>query len=114
MTPTPIEITILDSIGSVKRTASLPSHVPVRDLTVALVRKMGLPEVGANNRPMSYYLNLVRDNESHQLDEDLSLEEANIRSGDTIRINAEMQAGGRMVIVKLNQSFFNGPILRCL
>lgn len=88
-----INVTIVDSIGSTKRSAGIPGDVPVGKLTAALVRKMGLPATGTNGQPMSYYLNAVGGAESQQLDENQTLTEAGVQEGDTLRINADMQAG---------------------
>ena len=88
-----IDVTIVDSIGSTKRSAGLPNDIAVGRLTAALVRKIGLQMTGANGRPISYFLNLVRSGTSTQLNEDQTLEEQGVVVGDTLRINAQMQAG---------------------
>lgn len=88
-----IDVLIVDSIESTKRNASLPTEVPIGKLTAALARKMGLPPNAPGGRPMIYRLNLVKAGMSTPLDEDVNLQQAGVQNGDTLRINAEMQAG---------------------
>lgn len=90
-----IDVTVVDSIGSIKRGAGLSNNVLVDKLTDALVRKMGLPLTGPHGR-INYMLH--HKESGRQLDNNETLAEAGVQSGDTLRIRSEETAGGTIQV----------------
>jgi hypothetical protein len=121
-----IDVTIVDSTGGTKRNAGLPNNILLGRLTAALVKKMGLPIYEPDGCQVQYHLTLEKEGVSIRLNEDATLEQVGVQSGDTLGISAEMAAGKGVEekiaiqirdIEKVSKSFFkadkwNGELAR--
>lgn len=90
-----VRAVIVDPSGSKKTTVEVPNNVATSRLISALVKRMGLPEVGQNGRPISYRLTTTRDGEENEINPDQTFEDAGIENDDVLRLYADMQAGNR-------------------
>ncbi len=86
-------VVIVDPSGSKKTTVEVPDNVEASRLTGALVKRMGLPEIGQNGRPVSYRLTCTREGEENEINPDQTFEDAGIENDDVLRLYADMQAG---------------------
>ena len=86
-----IEVEIQDTTATKGRRAEVPSNVAVGKLVAALVRQLGLPQVGPDGQMVSYKLH--HKESGSQLDEDSTLDQVGVESGAVLRLQAELTAG---------------------
>ena len=87
-----LRVAILDPSATRKVMVELPDDIQVERLIPALVKRMGFPLIGQNGENLRYRLNRIEDNRETQIDENLTLHEADVRNDDTLRLYAEMTA----------------------
>jgi hypothetical protein len=87
-----IDIRVLDVSGSRACAVEAPDDVAINRILVLLVEKMNLPLNSPDGQIMSYKLHHRRS--GSQLLENQTLAEAGVRSGDELRIQPEITAGG--------------------
>ncbi|HEY9207222.1 MAG TPA: EsaB/YukD family protein [Candidatus Methanoperedens sp.] len=86
-----IEIEIMDTAGSKRKRARLPDDAPVNRMMPVLITKMNLPVTDPAGQPVSYHLDHKQSGKRLR-DED-TLNNAGVKSGDLLRIAAEITAG---------------------
>ena len=86
-----IEVEIMDHTGSKRKRARLPDDAPVNRLISALITKMNLPTTDPSGQPMSYHLDHKQSGK--RLRDDDTLSNAVVKTGDVLRIAAEITAG---------------------
>ncbi len=86
-----ITMRIWDVTGSRSQQVEAPDDVPVGRLLVVLVERMNLPINSPDGQIMSYKLHHKRS--GRQLLENQSLTEAEVLSGDDLRLQPEITAG---------------------
>ena len=86
-----IKINVTDATGSKVETFEVPIEAPVGRLTVKLVEVLGLPVTGPDGLPISYKIQHIRS--GNQLHDEETLEGADVKSDDTLRLVPEMIAG---------------------
>ncbi len=86
-----IEVEIMDHTGSKRKRARLPDDAPVSRLISALITKMNLPTTDPSGQPMSYHLDHKQSGK--RLRDDDTLSNAGVKTGDVLRIAAEITAG---------------------
>jgi uncharacterized ubiquitin-like protein YukD len=80
-----IRVFIIDPTGAVKSTVELPTRVPINRLIRALITRLQLPRTSRNDQYIGY--ELVMDNDVETvLDQDVTLAEAGVMDGDTLRL----------------------------
>ena len=88
-----LRIRILDVSGSRSREVEAPDDVAVNRLLALLVERMNLPLNSPDGQIMSYKLHHRRTGK--QLLDSQTLAEGSVVSGDELRLQPEITAGGR-------------------
>jgi hypothetical protein len=86
-----IDITISDATGSKMQPASLPSDAPMQRIVAKLIDLLNLPITAPDGQPMSYKFHHVQS--SRQLRDEMTLDQAGVQAGDTLRLVPEIVAG---------------------
>ncbi len=86
-----IDVEIMDTTGSKRKKARLPEDAPVNRLISVLITKMNLPAIDPSGQPVSYHLDHKQSGK--RLREEDTLDKAGVKSGDLLRIAAEITAG---------------------
>jgi len=86
-----IAVEVWDATGNKKITASLPRKAPVNRILVLLVDKMNLPRNSPDGQMMSYKFHHKAS--GRQLLDEESLDDADVKAGDVLRIQPEITAG---------------------
>lgn len=86
-----VNVSIVDVTGNKEQQAALPNDAPVRRIMAKLVQMMNLPSVGPDGQPMSY--KFIHKVSGKQLTDDQTLNEAEVKDGDVLRIQPEITAG---------------------
>jgi uncharacterized ubiquitin-like protein YukD len=87
-----ITIEVWDATGNKKQLVELPANAPVNRVVAVLVEKMNLPRHSPDGQLMSYKFHHKASGK--QLLDDQTLTSANVRSGDVLRLQPEITAGG--------------------
>lgn len=105
-----INVVIVDTTGNKEQKVGLPDDVRVGIILVKLVEKIKLPSVGPDGNPISY--KFIHKVSGKQLLETQSLQEANIKDGDVLRLQPEITAGAHCPqcgqALDGNEKFCNG------
>jgi hypothetical protein len=80
---------VLPSGGT--RSAEVPDDVQVKDLLPELTTTLELPTTGPDGRPMSYRIDSKA--LGRELQEEETLEQANVPEGDRLMLTADVTAG---------------------
>jgi uncharacterized ubiquitin-like protein YukD len=88
---TSVTVTITDATGSRRDEVEAPSQEPAIRVIAAVVQALGLPLTGPDGQPMSYRFH--HSQSQSQLRDEMSLEAAGVRNGDTLRLIPEITAG---------------------
>lgn len=88
----PVNIRVVDARGERSEEATVPSDAAAARLIAKLVELMNLPTAGPDGVPLRYRFHHQRT--GRQLDDDDTLASAGVRGGDTLRLVAELSAGG--------------------
>jgi uncharacterized ubiquitin-like protein YukD len=87
-----LNVVVKDSVGNKQDEVEVPDDVPVKRLLVVLVEKLRYPKhSGDGGQLLSYKLHHVAS--AQQLTDDQSLQQAGVRDGDILRMQAEIIAG---------------------
>ena len=86
-----ITIEVWDATGNKKQLVEVPGNAAVNRVIAVLVDKMGLPRRSPDNQLMSYKLHHRAS--GRQLLDSETLESAEIRSGEILRLQPEITAG---------------------
>jgi hypothetical protein len=86
-----ITIEVWDATGNKKQLVEVPGNAAVNRVIAVLVDRMGLPRRSPDNQLMSYKLHHRAS--GRQLLDSETLESAEIRSGDILRLQPEITAG---------------------
>lgn len=89
-----VRVSILDPSSTKKTQVEVPDGVPSQRLVNALVTRMGLPVNDQAGRPMTYRLGYSRNGVDSEVLPEQTLGQAGIQNDDTLRLYANMQAGG--------------------
>src|SRR5271156_2916569 len=87
-----LTIEVWDATGNKKQLVELPSDAPVNRVIAVLVEKMNLPRYSPDGQLMSYKFHHKAS--GRQLLDDQTLASADIHSGDVLRLQPEITAGG--------------------
>ncbi len=88
-----LTIEVWDATGNKKQLVELPPDAPVNRVIAVLVEKMNLPRYSPDGQLMSYKFHHKAS--GRQLLDDQTLASADIHSGDVLRLQPEITAGGR-------------------
>lgn len=86
-----IDVTITDATGSRAQEASLPSDAAMQRIVAKLIDLLNLPVMAPDGQPMSYKFHHVQS--ARQLRDEMTLEQAGVQAGDTLRMVPEIVAG---------------------
>lgn len=87
-----ISVVVKDSVGNRQDEVEVPDDVPIKRLLVVLVDRLRYPRYsGDGGQLLSYKLHHVAT--ARQLVDDQSLQQAGVRDGDILRLQAEIIAG---------------------
>ena len=86
-----IDIIISDATGSKTQPASLPTDASMQRIVAKLIDLLNLPVTAPDGQPMSYKFHHVQS--SRQLRDDMTLSQAGVQAGDTLRLVPEIVAG---------------------
>jgi uncharacterized ubiquitin-like protein YukD len=86
-----ITIEVWDATGNKKQLVELPSDAQVARVIAVLVERMNLPRQSPDGQLMSYKFHHKAS--GRQLMDDQSLDSANVRNGDVLRLQPEITAG---------------------
>lgn len=87
-----IMIEIWDATGNKRQTVEVPADAPINRLTAVLIDRMNLPRHSPDGQMMSYKFHHRAS--GRQLLDTETLEAAGVRSGDILRLQPEITAGG--------------------
>ena len=87
-----ITIEVWDATGNKKQVVELPSDAAVNRVIAVLVDRMNLPQHSPDGQLMSYKFHHKAS--GRQLLDDETLDSANVRDGDILRLQPEITAGG--------------------
>ncbi len=85
----PVRVIIVDPSGSKKTTAEVPNNIAIQRLLTALVKKMGLPEIGQNGKSIDYRLSFWKAGEELSFLPDFTLGEHGIEDDDVLHLYAD-------------------------
>ncbi|PWU18547.1 MAG: hypothetical protein C5B50_08765 [Verrucomicrobia bacterium] len=88
-----LQIKVSDISGSRVNSVEAPDDVPINRILVVLVERMNLPLNSPDGQLMSYKLHHRRT--GAQLLDSQTLQQANVLSGDELRLQPEITAGRR-------------------
>jgi len=86
-----MDLTIVDATGNKSEEVSVPGDVAVGRIVSRLVEIMDLPVYGPDGQPVSYKFHHKQS--GHQINDNVTLREAGVRSDDVLRLVAEITAG---------------------
>jgi hypothetical protein len=86
-----IDVTISDATGSRQQQASLPDDAALQRIVAKLIDVLKLPLSAPDGQPMSYKFHHVQS--ARQLRDDMTLIDAGVQAGDTLRLVPEIVAG---------------------
>jgi len=86
-----IDVTISDATGSRTQQASLPDDAALQRIVAKLIDVLKLPLSAPDGQPMSYKFHHVQS--ARQLRDDMTLKDAGVQAGDTLRLVPEIVAG---------------------
>ena len=86
-----LRIEVWDATGNKKQLVELPSDAPIERIIAVLVEKMNLPQFSPDGQLMSYKFH-HRASGRQLLDEE-TLDSAQVRDGDVVRLLPEITAG---------------------
>jgi hypothetical protein len=86
-----ITIEVWDATGNKKQLVELPADAPVNRVIAVLVEKMNLPRHSPDGQLMSYKFHHRAS--GRQLLDDQTLQAADVRHGDVLRLQPEITAG---------------------
>lgn len=89
-----IRVEVWDATGSRKQEVELPDDAPINRILVVLIEKMKLPQQSPDGQLMSYKFH--HKNSGRQLLDTQTLAQAEVRSGDVLRLQPEITAGGQV------------------
>ena len=87
-----ITIEVWDATGNKKQLVELPADAPVNRVIAVLVEKMNLPRQSPDGQIMSYKFHHKASGK--QLLETQTLQATGVQSGDVLRLQPEITAGG--------------------
>jgi hypothetical protein len=86
-----LDITVKDVSGSQRNEVSVPGNAPAEKIIAALVNQLNLPVNSPDNTPMSYKFH--HEETGRQIKDKMTLIEAGVNSGDSLRLVPEIVAG---------------------
>lgn len=86
-----INVTVFDSTENKRVPVELPDDAPANKLIAVLVDKMKLPKTGPDGAPLSYKFH--HKNTGKQVQDAMTLAQAGVKNGDTLRLQPEITAG---------------------
>ncbi len=86
-----ITIEVWDATGNKKQLVELPADAPVNRVIAVLVEKLNLPRHSPDGQLMSYKFHHRAS--GRQLLDDQTLQAADVRNGDVLRLQPEITAG---------------------
>ena len=94
-----INIEVWDATGNKRQNVEVPSNAEVNRLIAVLIDRMNLPRHSPDGQAMSYKFH--HKSSGRQLLETETLETANVKSGDILRLQPEITAGAAEHSLKL-------------
>jgi len=85
-----INVTVFDSTENKRVPVELPDDAPANKLIAVLVDKMKLPKTGPDGAPLSYKFH--HKNTGKQVQDAMTLAQAGVKNGDTLRLQPEITA----------------------
>jgi len=85
----PIQITLEDHTGNISHQAKMDENALVRQIIPAIITTLHLPITDNAGRPITYHLS----HNNRRLEENQTLQSAEVRTGDTLTIVPEISAG---------------------
>lgn len=86
-----VSVTVHDATGNRKQQVDVPDDAPVERLVAVLVERMRFPQNGPDGQLLSY--KLQHRNTGRQLLDGQTLADADVKSGDVLRLVPEITAG---------------------
>lgn len=86
-----ISVTVHDATGNRKQQVDVPDDAPIERLIAVLVDRMRFPQNGPDGQLLSY--KLQHRTSGRQLLDNQTLAEADVKSGDVLRLMPEITAG---------------------
>ncbi len=87
-----INIEVWDATGNKKQLVELPADAQVSRVIAVLVERMNLPRQSPDGQLMSYKFHHKAS--GRQLMDEQTLQSADVRNGDVLRLQPEITAGG--------------------
>lgn len=88
---TEIDVFVTDATGARRNEVQVPNDAACARIIAKLVEVLNLPLVAPDGQPMSYKFHHLES--SRQLRDDMTLEQAGVTSGSTLRLVPEITAG---------------------
>jgi hypothetical protein len=86
-----LTVEIWDVTGTKRTMATVPSDVEIEKILVVLVDRLSMPKMAPTGEFMSY--KLVHRKRAEQLQDNETLDEQGVESGDVLRLISEITAG---------------------
>jgi hypothetical protein len=86
-----ITVEVWDATGNKRQSVEMPDDAPVNRLLAVLLEKMKFPQFAPDGQPLSYKFH--HRTSGKQLLDDQTLAEANVKTGDILRLQPEITAG---------------------
>jgi uncharacterized ubiquitin-like protein YukD len=87
-----ITVQVWDATGNKRQEVELPDDAPVNRILAVLLDRMNLPQTGPDGQPLAYKFHHKRSGK--QLLDDQCLAAVGVQSGDVLRLQPEITAGG--------------------
>jgi hypothetical protein len=88
-----MDLTVVDATGNKSEEVRVPDNVAAGRILVKLVEKLRLPLQGPDGQRLSYKFHHKQS--GRQINDDETLANAGVSSGDVVRLVAEITAGAR-------------------
>ncbi len=86
-----VNVIIVDATGNKEQRVGLPDNIQCGIIMVKLIEKIKLPSVGPDGNLISY--KFIHKASGRQLLESQTLQEANVKDNDVLRLQPEITAG---------------------
>jgi uncharacterized ubiquitin-like protein YukD len=86
-----VTIEVWDATGNKKQLVEVPADAPVNRVIAVLIERMNLPQHSPDGQLMSYKFHHKAS--GRQLLDDQTLQNAEVRNGDVLRLQPEITAG---------------------
>jgi hypothetical protein len=88
-----VTVQVWDATGNKRQEVEMPDDVPINRILAVLLQRMSFPECAPDGQPLSYKFHHRASGK--QLLDTQCLKDVGVKTGDVLRLQPEITAGGR-------------------